>query len=500
MYNLKTADGKVSISLDSGNSWTEYDVSDVVANGIQLNNNQDFDKIQIKGKSKVITNLDVISKIKVDDVQNGDVAISKITVDGFEYTPDTFSCKDKINFGYMKPFSFKDVDLSDEIKTQLGGVDIVDENERVFTPTSFGSLSPCPLMYKIDATDDTFDCIFAECKPINEHQFNDQNRIEINMSNKLFSSGGWLTPELIGSHTNIGSVKTYQEYKEQVENVWANYYPDETKFVLIDENFIIEAKEANDFITEYGQGINFWVYDKSTKEWTSYNYDDFATLKSAESDKPTESQQNFVMFSTFAKYSSAEFNVRPEYHTLDTTYTAPNGDSYGIDVIKDSEKKKRYILTINRNNSNAIPFNESPDFWSSELVYFKCFNSEDELPIGLISSSNDYYVIAFVETNAGPKLYRLESSGWVLIDDPSEHSGFPGIRILVPFEEFTVPAITDVPEIPASDCLFNGNIAISKNLEIIDSTGSSGNVGDVLVKTDDGLKWTSVNDLTYVQE
>lgn len=492
---LKTADGKVSISLDSGNSWIEYDVSDVVANGIQLDNNQDFDKIQIKGKSKVITNLDVISKIKVDDVQNGDVAISKITVDGFEYTPDTFSCKDKINFGYMKPFSFKDVDLSDEIKTQLGGVDIVDENERVFTPTSYSSSSIRPIMGKIDATDDTFDCIFAQCGPINGFSFNDQNRIEINMSNKLFSSGGWLTPELIGSHVDVNGNKTYQEYKEQVENVWAKYYPDETKFVLIDENFIIEAKEATDFKTEYGQGINFWVYDKSTKEWTSYNYDDFATLKSAESDKPTESQQNFVMFSTFAKYSSAELNVRPEYHMLDTPYIAPNGDYYDIDEFADSEKQKRYILTSG--NNSVIPFNGSSDFWSDELVYFKCFNSEDELPIlETISSSNDYYVIAFVDNNQGPKLYRLESSGWVLIDDPSEHSGFPGIRILVPFEEFTVPAITDVPEIPASDCLFNGNIAISKNLEIIDSTGSSGNVGDVLVKTDDGLKWTSFNNLS----
>ena len=485
---LKTADGKVSISLDSGNSWTEYDVSDVVANGIQLDNNQDFDKIQIKGKSKVITNLDVISKIKVDDVQNGDVAINKITVDGFEYTPDTFNCKDKINFGYMKPFSFKDVDLSDEF---IGDITTIDENERVFTSTSYSSSSIRPFMGKIDATDDTIDFIQAQCVSIDELSFGDnQNIIGICMSKEHYKPEQFNTT-VIGSYTNVG-YKTYQEYKEQVENVWINYYPNETKFVLIDEYYTTGIKEIVDFKKEPGQGIIFWVYDGSTKEWTGYNYDDFENFKNGI--ESTESK-NWVVFNTVLGYSFAELNVRPEYHTLDTTYIGPNGDNYEINVFADPEKQKRYILTGDRNNS-SIPFNGSTDYWSDELVYFKCFNSEEDLPIleEITSPSNSYYVIAFVETDEGTKMYWLESDEWVLINDLSEHSGFTAIKILVPFEEFTVPAITDVPE-AVNSCLFTGNIAISKNLEIIDSTGSSGNVGNVLVKTDKGLKWLSVDNI-----
>ena len=60
---LPTTDGTIKISLDGGQSFTEHNLADVHESGISLSDDQDFEKIRIKGPANVLKNLDVISSI-----------------------------------------------------------------------------------------------------------------------------------------------------------------------------------------------------------------------------------------------------------------------------------------------------------------------------------------------------------------------------------------------------------------------------------------------------
>ena len=60
---LKTNDGKISISLDGGITYTEYNVSDVKDTGFQLDNSQDLSLIRLKSTTKVIDSLEVFKSV-----------------------------------------------------------------------------------------------------------------------------------------------------------------------------------------------------------------------------------------------------------------------------------------------------------------------------------------------------------------------------------------------------------------------------------------------------
>ena len=63
---LPTNDGTIKISLDGGQSFTDYNVADVHESGIPLEDNQDYEKIQVKPPANVLKNLNVVSGVKVE--------------------------------------------------------------------------------------------------------------------------------------------------------------------------------------------------------------------------------------------------------------------------------------------------------------------------------------------------------------------------------------------------------------------------------------------------
>lgn len=72
----KLTDGLIKVSLDGGYTFNEHNISDVKADGILLDESQDFDKIIVKGPANVLKNLDVLSKIQIDGDSIGNTGSS----------------------------------------------------------------------------------------------------------------------------------------------------------------------------------------------------------------------------------------------------------------------------------------------------------------------------------------------------------------------------------------------------------------------------------------
>lgn len=64
---LPTTNGTIKVSLDGGQSFTDYSVADVHESGIPLADSQDYEKIQIQAPANILKNLNVVSGVKVDD-------------------------------------------------------------------------------------------------------------------------------------------------------------------------------------------------------------------------------------------------------------------------------------------------------------------------------------------------------------------------------------------------------------------------------------------------
>ena len=61
---LQTTDGTIKISLDGGDSFTDYNIADIHKSGIPLNDNQDYEKSQIQASANVLKNLNIVSSVK----------------------------------------------------------------------------------------------------------------------------------------------------------------------------------------------------------------------------------------------------------------------------------------------------------------------------------------------------------------------------------------------------------------------------------------------------
>ena len=68
---LPTTDGTIKVSLDGGQSFTDYNVADVHESGVPLSDSQDYEKIQIQALSNVLKNLNVVSGVKVESNEGG---------------------------------------------------------------------------------------------------------------------------------------------------------------------------------------------------------------------------------------------------------------------------------------------------------------------------------------------------------------------------------------------------------------------------------------------
>ena len=63
---LPTNDGTIKVSLDGGQSFTDYNIADIHESGIPLEDNQDYEKIQVKAPANVLKNLDIVASVKVE--------------------------------------------------------------------------------------------------------------------------------------------------------------------------------------------------------------------------------------------------------------------------------------------------------------------------------------------------------------------------------------------------------------------------------------------------
>lgn len=66
---LPTTTGTIKVSLDGGQSFTDYNIADIHESGITLSDDQNYEKIQIQAPANVLKNLNVVSSVKVDDGQ-----------------------------------------------------------------------------------------------------------------------------------------------------------------------------------------------------------------------------------------------------------------------------------------------------------------------------------------------------------------------------------------------------------------------------------------------
>ena len=66
---LPTNDGIIKVSLDGGQSFTDYNVADIHESGIPLEDSQDYEKIQVKAPANVLKNLDIVASVKVESTE-----------------------------------------------------------------------------------------------------------------------------------------------------------------------------------------------------------------------------------------------------------------------------------------------------------------------------------------------------------------------------------------------------------------------------------------------
>ncbi|MDY5917404.1 MAG: leucine-rich repeat domain-containing protein [Treponema sp.] len=90
---LPTTDGTIKISLDGGQSFTDYNVADIHKSGIPLSDSQDYEKIQIQAPANVLKNLNVVSGVKVESNEGGGTGGGSTNESSFIIDTDTYGFK-----------------------------------------------------------------------------------------------------------------------------------------------------------------------------------------------------------------------------------------------------------------------------------------------------------------------------------------------------------------------------------------------------------------------
>lgn len=135
----KLTDGLIKVSLDGGYTFNEHNINDVKADGILLDESQDFDKIIVKGPANVLKNLDVLSKIQIDGDSIGNTGSSAEPVQ--EYYTDTWYAWEPLKGLkiYTKTLDVGVVNVfentRDNTSTLLGEWEIINENTLKYTAT-----------------------------------------------------------------------------------------------------------------------------------------------------------------------------------------------------------------------------------------------------------------------------------------------------------------------------------------------------------------------------
>lgn len=93
---LQTSKGTIQVSLDGGTTWNSYVVSEIIESGIPLDENQEYEKIQIKGSATVLKNLDVITSVSVGGVDLQPTKLYVWSMYHYKETVCTFSRYPKV--------------------------------------------------------------------------------------------------------------------------------------------------------------------------------------------------------------------------------------------------------------------------------------------------------------------------------------------------------------------------------------------------------------------
>lgn len=142
---LPTTDGTIKISLDGGQSFTDYSIANIPEDGISLSDDQDYEKIRIKGPANILKNLSIVSGVKVEGAsgesgENGGsvklYAFSTESSDLYAYTfSETLKDGDKVFYGMggdaVNELHFGTIALSYESSMGNGAIPI--ENGFIIT-------------------------------------------------------------------------------------------------------------------------------------------------------------------------------------------------------------------------------------------------------------------------------------------------------------------------------------------------------------------------------
>lgn len=110
---LETSTGKISVSLDNGENYTEYNVADVKDTGIELDDSQDFSKIIIKGESTTLSNLNVLKNIDIEGLKKDITLQTKLVEENGDVVADTgFDGLEKVTVAVPEK-TLKDVEFTE---------------------------------------------------------------------------------------------------------------------------------------------------------------------------------------------------------------------------------------------------------------------------------------------------------------------------------------------------------------------------------------------------
>ena len=104
---LPTNDGTIKVSLDGGQSFTDYNIADIHESGIPLEDSQDYEKTQIQAPANVLKNLNVVSGVKVESTEGG----------GAGSTNESFLIMDTDTYGPNFPYFVTGINLPNCITT-----------------------------------------------------------------------------------------------------------------------------------------------------------------------------------------------------------------------------------------------------------------------------------------------------------------------------------------------------------------------------------------------
>ena len=101
---LQTSKETIQVSLDGGSTYTPYVVSEIIETGIPLDENQEYDKIHIKGSATVLKNLDVVKSIEIPESNN--TKDEMFTHDGTSFYGNLVNVKIPEGFTTIGQFAF----------------------------------------------------------------------------------------------------------------------------------------------------------------------------------------------------------------------------------------------------------------------------------------------------------------------------------------------------------------------------------------------------------